>query len=131
MDSRTVLGLDGSPRHLIGLNLSEGKLLEGMGGGSLAPYLVAKLVKELGDDLRPGYAPHDLAKHVNPHSLGAVYHATTKMAQPVQSLEFVAKRLLYGKLNPRDEDRRDVLLGKPIYVALPDWTGWWFLPRVR
>jgi uncharacterized protein DUF7019 len=44
--------------------------------------------------------------------------ATTQIYGPKENLEFMAKRLLSGKLD--DRTKKTVLLGTPLYVAIAD-----------
>jgi len=57
--------------------------------------------------------------------LNLVYDTTTTYPGPEQNLEFIAKRLLRGKvLMPNGLDlpktEKSILLGTPLYVALTD-----------
>jgi hypothetical protein len=51
--------------------------------------------------------------------LDAVELATTQMRGTPQKVEFLAKRLAYGKQTYR-ADRKHALLATPLYVALSD-----------
>lgn len=116
LTEQTIVGLGGSTKHVLG-NTS----LSPAYSHSATPFLVYRLVKELGLSL--GESPaSDLDektlanKYDSEHwSLRAVELATTQMKGPLQQVEFVAKRLLYGKGHSK---RKKVLLATPLYVAM-------------
>jgi len=140
---KTVVALGGSLKHVLGS-------MDGLPGGwhSHAPPLLRALESELGLDpvnLPDGYlrvlpdGPFFSQEQQNQLALSAAFDAGNcvrrgrgKSGQllPAQRLEFLAKRLIYGKaaqigrdpetgdviLQPRGDN--PVLLGTPIYVAL-------------
>jgi hypothetical protein len=107
---RTIVGLGGSMRHVIGSNSGEAR-----------PYshFVFDALKFLSQQLRV-QARNSKAKQAR----NAVESATQWMVGPQQRLEFVAKRLSYwDKLPPdfeRDEGHTCVLWATPLYVAMAD-----------
>ncbi|MCO5971887.1 DUF7019 family protein [Actinoallomurus soli] len=108
---RTVVGLGGSAGHVVSGATS---------GGPPQPQLSASLVPALLDRLAAlaaGDEPSDV------DALGAVVRANSALRGPVQTVEFVAKRMLYGpcpypELYPHSD--MAVLLGSPLYVALAE-----------
>jgi hypothetical protein len=122
--ARTVVGLGGSGKHLLGSVPGVGEhdapsssmpaMLDQLGSVS---ELEDELVVEAADGLRDGLDRADDA------ALAAVYQAVSRLRGPAQNVEFVAKRLLHGS-GPLAEsghgDGTSVLLGSPIYVAQAD-----------
>jgi hypothetical protein len=110
---RTVLGLGGSARHLIGSAADAAgtgqsrlpALLDGLGASEMEDEYVLDTLDEL-----------DAADRA---ALATVRRAVDRKPGPAQNVEFVAKRLLHGP-SPVAGDDRSVLLGSPVYVALFD-----------
>ncbi|EIE99896.1 DUF7019 family protein [Saccharomonospora glauca] len=102
-----VVGLGGSGKHVLGASAADDT--EGV-PRSVTPNLLEGLAAEpeIGDLLGVGTASDDEA-------LRAVALATANLRGPLQNVEFVAKRLLHGRV-----DGRHVVLGSPLYVALAD-----------
>jgi hypothetical protein len=108
-DERTVVGLGGSVRHVLGSPPESGwqaiprsqlpGLLDGLGISS-----------ELEDEYVADAVDGDLDR-AEEATLSRVREAVDALRGPAQNMEFVAKRLLHGD---------DVLLGSPVYVALVD-----------
>ncbi|MEV2214967.1 SAVMC3_10250 family protein [Streptomyces sp. NPDC050997] len=119
---RTVLGLGGSSRHVLGSPLSAPDGDNAVLARSLMPSLLDGLaehpeIEELFEDA--GQAPLD----PNLVPLRAVQRATTLLRAPAQKVEFLAKRLLHGPIPSSESGSHDgmtVLLGSPLYVALVD-----------
>jgi hypothetical protein len=112
MTDHTVLGLGGSEKHVIGgIGNSEATA-----SASLMPVLIRILSSEFpySDDLASTARDDDPVSH---GTLLAVRNATEKMRGPSQNLEFLAKRLVESREIDED-DKKTVLLGSPIYVAL-------------
>ena len=127
---RTILGLGGSSRHVIGSVAGEGPDLQ-----SALPFLVDALV-EAGDF--KGYVDERWLDDVltitkvkdikEPMALSLVNSVSSQLMQtrPPQRLEFVARRLLTGTplRRPGDSSEADaelrVVLGSPVYVAIAD-----------
>lgn len=132
---RTIIGLGGSSKHVIG---SSGQ--SSAHSHSITPFLISFLEKQLGLKKKPNPHSIDVKRHERSYfgkrlteseradeSLHAVYLATTQMEGPLQRLEFLAKRLLYGELaeihrlphfDPNDEKK--ILLATPLYVAMAE-----------
>ncbi|WP_263353309.1 DUF7019 family protein [Acidicapsa acidisoli] len=116
---RTILGLGGSTKHLIG-NAGTSSAHS----HSATPFLLDFLSKELG--LHSENPDLEWARqHGQDFSpITAVELATTQMRGPEQRIDFVAKRLAYGPVerfndNPLLKDKH-VLLATPLYVAMAD-----------
>ncbi len=108
---RTIVGLGGSTAHLLGAVAGEPPARTAI-TSSLLPVLIDQLTTLADGD---GAASHD--------HLATVVRAHATLRGPAQTVEFVAKRLLYGphpypELAPRDD--MTVLLASPLYVALVD-----------
>jgi uncharacterized protein DUF7019 len=104
---RTVVGLGGSGRHVLG---TSGNPDDHAMARSVMPSLLDGLAvePEIGDLLGVGTgADEDV--------LRAVELANAGLRGPDQNVEFVAKRLLHGRLGTKE-----VVLGTPLYVALVD-----------
>ena len=104
---RGTVGLGGSARHVMGGSGShDGQEL----ARSVTPRLLDGLTAdpEIGELLGVG-------SRTDEEVLRAVTLANAGLRGPVENVEFVAKRLLYGTV-----DDRLVLLGSPLYVALAD-----------
>jgi hypothetical protein len=115
MTDRTILGLGGSLRHLVGRQCAGGTVW-----GSALPFMQAVLAKELGlpvelECREPGMTDDD----VEQLALQGVSRATCELKGPAQRLEFLAKRLLPARGTEQDQ-KVQALLGTPIYVALAD-----------
>lgn len=108
---RTIVGLGGSGRHLVGSVPNVGD--EAQTWSQLPPMLDG-LASDLEDELvvEAAEAPLDRADKT---ALATVSRAVGRLASPAQHLEFVAKRLLHGEY-----DGTRVLLGSPVYIALVD-----------
>jgi hypothetical protein len=107
---RTVVGLGGSAKHVIG-EVGSAK----PGAHSCLPYFILQLRKELGESL-------PIPSENEDQSLMAVYVATMNGKGPSQELEFVAKRLAYGPcpakfFSSKKPEKEKVLVGTPLYVA--------------
>ncbi|MFD8607069.1 hypothetical protein AMK14_19305 [Streptomyces sp. TSRI0445] len=107
---RTVVALGGSRTHVLGAAPATGdapalsrSLLPSMLGGLEAHPALGAVVN--GNDLEQPEAP------------STVCRAVSALQGPVQTVEFVAKRLLHEP-NTDPDDRSMVLLGSPVYVAL-------------
>lgn len=103
---QTIFGMGGSMKHLIGQSGSSHPDSE-----SLTPVLINCLQQEItasDKDDHPRGSPENWA-------LRAVELATTQMKGPTEPLEFLAKRLLYGRGVSK---KRKVLLASPLYVAM-------------
>ena len=121
---KTVVGLGGSPKHLLG-RPGEGEPYD----NSLTPALLDCLFKELGwgEDHFKGRGGTPARTHEI--FLRAVEATVRDMKGPSQRLEFLAKRLLHGpvmkwRYEPLADGRvqlaADALLGTPLYVAMAD-----------
>jgi hypothetical protein len=116
----TVVGLGGSAKNLIG-NAALATMQGHAHSHSATPSLLAYLSKELnltlpGRRVRPlGFGLEDREDE----ALIAVSLATRQMKGPEQNVEFVAKRLAFGK-PPSHEPTKNVLLATPLYVAMKD-----------
>jgi hypothetical protein len=108
---QTIVGLGGSAKHLIGSNGSSQPHSH-----SATPFLVHRLIKELGSSLshEEGSRPNEDSDY---WSLRAAELATTQMKGPKQQVEFLAKRLLYGKGYSK---KKKILLATPLYVAMAE-----------
>lgn len=115
---KTVVGIGGSRSHLIGLPFPADQ--DAQSARSTLPALlqaftpadeqaVVAASREDEDMLAELQRDEEAA-------LSVVQRATTSLRGPAQNLEFLAKRLLYG----RTVDGRSVLLGTPLYVAIAD-----------
>jgi hypothetical protein len=121
---QTTVGLGGSAQHLLGRN----------GGdeiryNSLTPALLDCLFKELGWGADNFKGLGGTSERTAEIFLRAVHASAARMLGPKQSLEFLAKRLLYGtvegvEIDPLetsdDTADRSVLLATPLYIALAD-----------
>lgn len=143
----TIVGLGGSAWHVLGSKRGTSHA----NSHSITPFLVDFLQKEVGLPMNPEDAwlqqarANDLSRQGSStiesddpeHCLQAVALATTQMAGPLQKLEFLCKRLMYGReafqvfslpltgLAGRGSllqqgGSRSVLLGTPLYVAMLD-----------
>jgi hypothetical protein len=111
----TILGLGGSIEHVfgnIGSSVSDSH--------SSAPSMLRALQKDLGLRLHTEI-PEGHRETDEDEALTAVEVASSEMKGPLQNVEFVAKRLLWGDAKSWWGLRgRRTLLGSPIYVALDD-----------
>jgi hypothetical protein len=129
-----VLGLAGSRHHVVGY---QGEGVVGAPDFSYGSSFAPMVIKSLEDGLaavidRPETAetgpvvqlksPDPMSPSETPdaQALQTVLFATENLLGPTQRLEFLAKRLLMGKLSGSGNERTDVLLGTPLYVALAD-----------
>lgn len=112
-NDRTVVGLGGSVRHLLGsvpgIDVAQAAsslptMLDRLGAGSELED--EQLVDAIGD----------VSGRSHRAALTTVHQAVRRLQGPAQNLEFVAKRLLHGS----GPGGVPVLLGSPIYVALVD-----------
>ena len=116
---RTILGLGGSLKHVIGST----DAVSPDSSHSLTPFLLAALYEELKlrklkryyEDIMSDPKFREDRKAREYYTLLAVSESTRYIAGPMQHLEFLAKRLLEGEI-----ENMHVLLGTPIYVALAD-----------
>lgn len=111
---QTIVGLGGSLVHVIGNTGTSAT-----DSASATPVLLARLKKELSID-RPivssdNDALNSALAQPGDWSLRAVELATTQMEGPMQLMEFMARRLLYGRGISK---KKKVLLATPLYVAL-------------
>jgi len=112
--SGTVVGLGGSMQHVIGA-MGESVAPTGTPGLSSAPFYITSVLRhELG--LTPASVDDDELGLEDTWNSN-VLHATRRMRGPLQGLEFLARRLLFGRYH--DTEIR-VLPGTPIYVALAE-----------
>jgi hypothetical protein len=119
---RTVVGLGGSSRHVLGSPVPAPDGDNAVLARSLMPSLLVGLAEhpEIGELFEDaGQAPLD----ADLVPLRAVQRATALLRGPAQKVEFLAKRLLHGPSPSSESGSRDgmtVLLGSPLYVALVD-----------
>lgn len=106
---RTIIGLGGSAKHVIG-NTGPSSTHS----HSITPMLIGYLKA----NLEPG-GGEDLPGRMDTEPLWAVSLATEQMKGPEQRLEFLAKRLLYGR-PPGSNSGQKILLATPLYVAMAD-----------
>ena len=118
---RTILGLGGSMKHLIG---ASGADIGKAHSASATPYLMRYLLKEL--NLHHPNAEHEKWMRLDREQgrpeltvLDAVALATPQMQGPFQNVEFLAKRLASGQADFRELDKQ-VLLATPLYIATSD-----------
>ena len=122
---KTVVGLAGSKKHLIGNSMGESFICS----YSYAPNILYYLRKELGLSLK--WREKRVAKQLERFGeyqnksdayLSTIYSASRGASGPEQNLEFVAKRLLYGNSSRAwgEDSNRTVLLATPLYVAMVD-----------
>ncbi|GAA3811026.1 DUF7019 family protein [Streptomyces phyllanthi] len=108
---RTVVGLGGSAGHVLGTVAGEPPPQTRL-SASVPPVLLDRLA-----------APAQQDGTGDPDALATVVQANGVLRGPAQTVEFVAKRMLYGPC-PYPELQRGgdmaVLLGSPLYVALVD-----------
>jgi hypothetical protein len=135
---RTVVGLGGSARHVIG-NVG----LSTPYSHSAMPFLTTTLVKDLGLGLEEVHTHYNLADPGHGYDaltrrskrtegkfrdvdekfvFEAVFAASVEMKGPAQTVEFLAKRLLHGlpKEFKYPPNVANILLGTPLYVALAE-----------
>ncbi|MFF7144808.1 DUF7019 family protein [Streptomyces nodosus] len=110
---RTVVGLGGSSRHLLGSAPGGGAMF------SLMPPLLRGLGTEsdLEDEILVDTVNGDQEDR---SALAVVQRAVERLKGPAQNVEFVAKRLLDGDSPYPESVGMSVLLGSPVYVALVD-----------
>jgi len=108
---RTIVGLGGSMKHVIGNSGATNAHSH-----SWTPMLMRSIEEDLKFDERKQQSPDRAEVEAGgDRSLQAVELATTEIKGPTQPLEFIAKRLLYGRGYSK---KKKVLLGTPLYVAL-------------
>ncbi|GAA4616078.1 DUF7019 family protein [Saccharopolyspora hordei] len=117
---RTVVGLGGSARHLLGAAPGTSQ----PSSSSLAPTMLDQLgaTSDLEDELVVDAVGDDLDRS-DRAALTTVCRAVRDLRAPAQNVEFLAKRLLHGPCPGGDTGPcggRSVLLGSPVYVALAD-----------
>lgn len=116
----TVVGLGGSMKHVMG---STGPA--SADSQSFTPILLSFLERQFESELEKhrtesgGAEGTKLDKDEAEMSLGAVALASIYMRGPKQNLNFLAKRLLFGRSEPHAQGR-SVLLATPLYVALAE-----------
>ena len=116
---RTIVGLGGSSKHLVGSSVTSAAEPH-----SAMPYLI----KFLGEGLRQqeNESSEKPGSHVAifPYPftpIAAVEYSILQMQGPPQNVEFLAKRLAYGPVEKHAElKEKHVLLATPLYVALAD-----------
>jgi hypothetical protein len=118
---KTIVGLGGSTKHLIG---NSG--LSGAHSHSATPLVLNYLSKELGlpeGTSNPEWVPARIREIFTP--IKAVELATRQMRGVQQNVDFMAKSLVYGpaKIYNHDPahrgcDARSVLVATPLYVAM-------------
>jgi hypothetical protein len=129
-----ILGLAGSRHHVVGFQ-GEGIVDSpppSGGGSSMVPYILEQLENSIATALEgeasaetgsvihlknPGSLPR--SDSGDARALETVLYATRNLLGPAQSLEFLAKRLLMGRMVSSSEEI-NILLGSPLYVALAD-----------
>jgi hypothetical protein len=102
--NQTILGLGGSPHHIVGNASKEMGYLDSGLGRSQANMLIATLRGVVYPD-----SPYPIR-----NDLAIVAMAAKTVKGPLQKFEFLAKYFMSGK----DKNGREILLGSPIYVAL-------------
>lgn len=108
----TVVGLGGSSRHLYAGGDPEG----GLATGSMTPALLEGIATSaLEDELVVDAVADEIDGDLD--ALETVRNAVSALRTPMQTVEFVAKRLLHGDCGAPGES---VLLGTPVYVAQVD-----------
>jgi len=136
---KTVLGLSGSGKHVIGEVGTSETGLPGSGATFLMQLIQmdahgASLLKENNEGITEEQkkALQTLAKlqgwdtgedRINQLLLSVVKSITENTEGPVQKLEFLAKRLIEGydlRTNPSNPEAKRILLGSPIYIALAE-----------
>jgi hypothetical protein len=127
---RTVLGLGGSVAHVIQPNataMPPGKSV--FTPMSYTPYIMDALNEAFPVDMdHAGLYPSDDQDEADRHMMNAIVCAHDDRHGPTERMEFVARRLFVGKWDHnRDdlgegwvEDKSQVVLGTPLYVALAD-----------
>jgi hypothetical protein len=119
---KTVIGLGGSMKHMIGSSNSGAVYPH---SDSLTPFLMEYLLKELN---LPTPHPQPIEnldlyrrEQVDLTVIDAVALASQFMRGPMQNVEFVAKRLVYGRARDTQMDfGKHVLLATPLYIAMVD-----------
>lgn len=103
----TVLGLGGSPRHIIG-NVPAEPVLDGMGGKSNLLRILGALSKDL------EFAELRHRGEGDAWVTTAIVSSINKMPGPPQRLGFLARKLYHIAGSP------SVLLGTPVYVSVEE-----------
>jgi hypothetical protein len=122
---RTIVGLGGSAKHVLG-NAGESPAHSHSATPVLIKFLASELELQGSDKLQQAEkdsASEGVSKgRFSP--IMAVELATLQMQGPLQNVEFLAKKLMYGPVERFDDDprykRKHVLLATPLYVALAD-----------
>lgn len=118
----TIVGLGGSSTHIVGATAATpaGSTSPAEQGLTLAASVLPMLLSGLADDNQASDTRSAPAEGTEA-ALATVHQACARLRGPIQNVEFLAKRLLWGP-SPYPElgDGRSVLLGSPLYVALVD-----------
>jgi hypothetical protein len=120
---KTIIGLGGSARHVLGHSSSEAESLY-LTLMSHAYSLHDALKKGVGDDNEVPIYEGDLTK--TPPLIGVYFAAEGMMRQPVQRLEFIAKRLTESRVDKKCArylemtEGKNLILATPLYVALAE-----------
>ena len=126
----TIVGLGGSMKNMIGSSMSGDSSAS---SASATPFLMEYLLKELNieypDPDRDRWLAEDRAQGRIFSVLDAVGLANCHMRGPIQTVEFMARRLQYGKSAfpyshsssyESVENTKGVLLATPLYIAMAD-----------
>jgi hypothetical protein len=119
LTEQTTAGLGGSLKHVMGNNEGESMPFS----HSATPALVKVLSKELKLQDQQHEHRSRYAESTRDEAKIAVELATEQMEGPLQTLDFLAKRLLYWEAIPPSERfpaQKCVLLATPLYVAMTD-----------
>lgn len=143
---RTIVGLGGSARHMVGIPSTDETpsrptpavnkprplrsqhlgIMQGLAGSvglrkreEFRKFLDDVLKKEITDIANAGLTDVDIRDASTRDNIGLIEVAARAMHGPLQYIEFCAIKLLNGVDQTKGE-RRPVLLGSPIYVALAD-----------
>jgi hypothetical protein len=110
---RTIFGVAGSTRHVIGIDKGGSGFDLQM---SIQYNILENLMKFYRDiDSSIDGKPHQYTTQNEEDTLRTIAWATSSLKGPETRLEFLAKRLIEGLL-----DSKHILLGTPIYVAYAD-----------
>ncbi|MEV0322873.1 DUF7019 family protein [Streptomyces sp. NPDC050658] len=114
----TVVVLIGSAHHLVGRQPG----LEATVSHSF-PYSVLRLLQQIPEEWQPG-APipgvngSRLSDDEEP--LHLLLHFSKSMTKTATYCEFLARRLMHGRVTGRDGIEKEIVVGTPLYVALAD-----------
>jgi hypothetical protein len=129
-ESNVVFGLVGSVQHMLGFGDMSVTRPPTWGGSYGLQWIVEQLVESLAaamdDPELTKINSVGQLKHPRMSPLEAVAYTTRQLRHPtvsMQSLEFLAKRLVMGKSPVPGEEELNILLGTPLYVALADLCG--------